>query len=215
MKKKGREHAEWEDIKEDEVIEKDLPVNTDNKKWYDFLPLAKIKDLLPVLRYVRGSKEKIQFDGFKITAENNISIFEKNHHFFNSRQQVDRVAWYIGSKMLEIIYLRHGGLKKTKLTEFLESQEEFYRIYDQLKIVKETFTGLVEKYQEGFLTDEELDRHAEGFLKVFSYKEDKIKAGRLLDQMLSEKEIRKTKDRLRQREYRSFEGKAKGISEVK
>jgi len=60
-----------------------------------------------------------------------------------------------------------------------------------------------------------LDRHAEGFLKVFSDKEDKIKAGRLLDQMLSEKEIRKTKDRLRQREYRSFEGKAKGISEVK
>jgi len=215
MKKKGREHAEWEDIKEDEVIERDLPVNTDNKKWYDFLPLAKIKDLLPVLRYVHGSKSKIQFDGFAITTENNKSIFERNKHFFHSTGQVDRVAWYIGSKILEIIYLRHGGLKKTKLTAYLESHEDEYRQIDQRKIIKETFVGLVEKYQDGLITEEELDKHASSFLDVFPDKNDRIKVGKILDQLLSEKEVKRTKDRVRQREYRNYEGKARGIEEVK
>jgi len=216
MKQKGREHANWtSELKSDDNIEKELPSSKDDKKWYDFIPLAKIKDLLPVLRYVHGYKSKVQFDGFAITSENNKTIFERNKHFYHSQGQVDRVAWYIGSKMMELIYLKHNGLKKTKLTEWLESQEESYRVLDQMKIVKETLNGLIEKWQEGFVTDEELDAHAETFLKVFTVKEDRIKMGKMLDQMMSEREIKRTKDRLRQREYRNFEAKAKGIEGVK
>ena len=216
MKQKGREYANWtSELKTDENIEKTLPVNGENKKWYDYIPLARIKDLLPVLRYVHGLKSKVQFDGFAITSENNKTIFERNKHFFHSVGQVDRVAWYIGSKMLDLIYLKHNGLKKTKLTEWLESQEDIYRTLDQMKIVKETLNGLIEKWQEGYVTDEELDQHAEAFLKVFTVKDDRIKMGKMLDQMMSEKEILRTKNRLRQREYRNFEAKAKGIEGVK
>jgi hypothetical protein len=214
MKKQGRDHAEWEEIKEDLNVEKDLPTKND-KKWYDLIPLKQIKDMLPRLRYVRGAKDKIQFDGFKITSENNNSIFERNKSYYSSKAQIDRLAWYIGSKMLEIIYTKHGGFSKGKLSEILEAQEEEFKTYDQMKIIKETFADLVKKNLEGYVTEEELEAHASRFLGVFSEKSRCIKVGKILDTLLTDREIYKAKDALRKRVSRNYEAQAAGIKEVK
>lgn len=214
MKAKGTEYSNWDDIKEDEILEKDLPRHQKSgKKWYELIPFSDIKGLLPVLRYIHGAKERITFNGFKITAENNNTIFERNKHFFTSQSQVDRVAWYIGSKMLEIIYSKHGGLKSTKLADYLESQEEKYRIYDQFKIVKDTFKKLVEKHYEGYVTDEELNQHAEDLLKTFDG-ENKAKAARIIDELLSETEAQRISNRVKKRVVRDWEKKVRGIEKV-
>lgn len=214
MRQKGNRQSDWSELlHEDSVIEKDLPKRGD-KKWYDYIPVAQIKDLLPKLRYIRGSKDKIQFDGFRITSENNQSIFEKNHYFFASRSQVDRLAWYIGSKILEQIFLKFNGFKVSKLSRVMEEDVENYHVYDQMKIVKETFKKLVEKHVEGFVSDDELTRHGERFLAAFDDKNDKIKVGKILDSLVSEHGISQARDRLRKRNNQKFSAQALGIKEV-
>jgi hypothetical protein len=134
--------VEWIE-KEDQIesFENDFPIKK-GKKWYDYIPFDKLKELLPRLKNIRGSKAKIQFEGFKITSDNNKTIFERNKTF-GSRAQVDFMAWYIGSKFLEIIYFKMDGFAKTKLSLLLESQEEEFRVYDDMKTTKEIFRSHV------------------------------------------------------------------------
>jgi hypothetical protein len=211
MKYKAGE-IDWSKPEEEQVegfVEEKMPT-VRGKKWYDFIPFEKIKELLPRLKNVRGPKVKIQFDGFKITSDNNKTIFERNKSF-GSRSQVDFMAWYIGSKFLEVIYFKMDGFSKTKLSRELESKEAEFRLYDDMKTIKETFRYYVEQYLEEFITEADLMSNGQKLLETLDNISAKNRMAKIFDGMMSPEAINKTTATLKKRDYREFQAKVKGF----
>jgi hypothetical protein len=211
MKYKAGE-IDWSKPEEEQVegfVEEKMPT-VRGKKWYDFIPFEKIKELLPRLKNVRGPKVKIQFDGFKITSDNNKTIFERNKSF-GSRSQVDFMAWYIGSKFLEVIYFKMDGFSKTKLSRELESKEAEFRLYDDMKTIKETFRYYVEQYLEEFITEADLMSNGQKLLETLDNISAKNRMAKIFDDMMSPEAINKTTATLKKRGYREFQAKVKGF----
>lgn len=193
---------------EDFVEEKTPTIK--GKKWYDFIPFEKVKELLPRLKNVRGPKVKIQFDGFKTISDNNKTIFERNKSF-GSRSQVDFMAWYIGSKFLEVIYFKMDGFPKTKLSRELESKEAEFRLYDDMKTVKETFRYYIEQYLEDFITEADLMSNGKKLLETLDNISVKNRMAKIFDEMMSPEEINKVNSTLKKRDYRKFQADVKGF----
>ncbi len=166
-------------------------------KWYDFLPWEKFVPFLPKLRYLRGSKAKFSITTFDEINKVCQQIFECNKSFFRFRTQVDLLAHYIGSKILEQIYVIQKGEKKYPLSQLLEEQETQFQIWDQMKTVKEIFQGLYEKKIEGFMSEEEFDGYIQKYIDTFETGEDRIKMAMVLDKMEDGDEYKKAKDRIR------------------
>lgn len=197
MKVRGKNNSDWKTLEE---CENESMIG--KKKWYDLIPIDKIKDGLPMLKYVRGAKSKIQFDGFLITAQNNQAIFDRGKGIFHSRSQIDRIAWYIGSKILQLIFDKEHKVSNDKLTKLMESQEKENMLYDQFKIIKVSFEKLIEKHIQGYVTAEELKKKAMEFLKVFEEPENVEKVKQILEELLSESSIIRVKGRLRKEKSR-------------
>ena len=175
-------------------------------KWVELLDLQKAAPYLPILRHIRGSKARIAFTMFKEIDDMAQSIFEKNKSFFRFRTQVDIMAYYLGIKQVEHLYLTCKGFGKSKLSELLESLEEDYRIYDDMKTCKEKFKSDLEKYYEGFITDDELFRRRQQYIDIFSgFSGDSPgnlpeKMKKIFDEMMDESDLLKAKERIRKRE---------------
>ena len=182
MKEKGKDFAEYTE-KDYMVDEESWPEASPERnlegngvpKWYNFLPWDKFIHLLPKLRYLRGSKAKISLTTFDEINKVCQQIFEGDKSFFRYRVQVDLLAHYIGTKMLEQIYIIQKGRKKDPLSQILEDQETQYKIWDRMKTVKEVFQDLSEKYAEGFITQKQLNSHVEKYISTFEEAEDRVK----------------------------------------
>ena len=169
-------------------------------KWYDRLPYNDFVDDLPMLRYVRGARAKIHITTFDEINKSNQQIFECNKSFFRYRVQVDLLAHYIGSKMLEQIYIVKKNNKKYPLSELLEEQEKQFETWDQMKTIKELFSSLSEKKANGFITDQEMDELVDKYINTFEDADSRIKMAGVLDLMIAQGEEFKAKERLRKKE---------------
>ncbi len=221
MKEKGRDHVEYTEndpMTDTETWPTASPDrNLEGKgkpKWYDFLPYEKFANYLPMLRYVRGSKAKISITTFDEVNKVCQQLFECNKSFFRFRVQVDLLAHYIGTKILEQIYIVQKGKKKYPLSQLLEDQEKQFEIWDQMKTVKELFANLCEKMADGFLTETEFDHHVEKYIATFSTADDRIKMAMVIDLMLDRGEVGKAKDRLRKNRANRQRAYEKGIQIV-
>jgi hypothetical protein len=222
MKEKPSDHVEYDEY-DKMTDEESWPAasperNLEGKgkpKWYDFLPWEKFVQYLPRLRYLRGSKARFTITTFDEINKVCQQIFECNKSFFRFRTQVDLLAHYIGTKILEQIYVVQRGEKKYPLSKLLEEQEEQFKIWDQMKTVKEIFQGFYEKKVEGFITEKEFDGHVERYISTFESSEDRVKMAMILDKMEDGDEYKKAKDRVR----KNFQNKQlaieKGIHTVK
>ncbi|MFA7218213.1 MAG: hypothetical protein WC057_06425 [Dehalococcoidales bacterium] len=170
-------------------------------KWYDRLPYDKFVDDLPMLRYVRGSKTKISITTFDEIGKVCQQIFECNKSFFRFRVQVDLLAHYIGTKILEQIYIVKKGKKKYPLSQLLEDQEQQFLVWDQMKTIKELFSSLCEKRAQGFITKKEMDNLVEKYISTFDEIDHRIKMSSVLDLMIEHGEEHKAKERIRQKDY--------------
>jgi hypothetical protein len=176
-------------------------------KWYDFLPYEKFVQYLPKLRYLRGSKAKFTITTFEEINKVCQQIFECNKSFFRFRSQVDLMAHYLGTKMMEQIYIVQQCNKQYPLSKVLEEQEEQFQIWDQMKTIKEIFQNLCEKLADGFITQKELDAHVERYIATFESPEDRIKMASVIEHMVSNGETYKAKDRNR----KNYANKQKAI----
>ncbi|MEE9913199.1 MAG: hypothetical protein K4571_15915 [Deltaproteobacteria bacterium] len=222
MKKKGREHADWHSNNDsDQENENTKNVsqerNLDGRgkvKWVEIPDWEKIEPYLPILRHIRGSKARIAFTMFKEIDDMAQSIFEKNKSFFRFRTQVDIMAFYIGVRIVEHLYLTRKGFGKSKLSELLESLEAEYRVYDDMKICKEKFKCDFEKYSEGFITDEELLKRRQQYLDIFSGDSPgnlTEKMTKIFDETMGDIELFKAKERIRKRTSYQKNKKALGL----
>lgn len=169
-------------------------------KWYNKLPYADFVEDLPMLRYVRGARAKIHITTFDEINKVDQQIFECHKSFFRFRAQVDLLAHYIGSKILEQIYIVKKNHKKYPLSDLLEEQEKQFEIWDQMKTVKELFSNLCEKKENGFITDEEMKELVDKYIDTFSDPDSRIKMASVLDFMIEQGEEFKAKERLRKKE---------------
>jgi len=185
-------------------------------KWYNRLPYDKFVDDLPMLRYVRGSKTKISITTFDEIGKVCQQIFECNKSFFRFRVQVDLLAHYIGTKILEQIYIVKKGKKKYPLSQLLEDQEQQFLVWDQMKTIKELFSSLCEKKSQGFITEKEMDELVEKYISTFDEKDHREKMSSVLDLMMERGEDHKAKERIRQKDFYKNKQKQKeyGIQEV-
>lgn len=183
-------------------------------KWYEKLPYNKFVDLLPQLRYLRGSKAKFTITTFDEINKVCQQIFECHKSFFRFRSQVDLLAHYIGTKILEQVYIIHKNYPQNPLSKILEEQEAQFKIWDQMKTVKEIFQSLCEKYVEGFMTREELDRHLDLYVSTFSSEEDRIKMMKVVDGMMDENAFGRAKERNRKNYENRQRAIEKGIQVV-
>ena len=189
-------------------------------KWVELLNLEKAAPHLPILRHIRGSKARIGFTMFKEIDDMAQSIFEKNKSFFRFRAQVDIMGYYLGIKIIEQLYLTCKGFGKSKLSELLESKEDENRVFDDMKTCKEKFKSDLEKYSDGFLTEEELFKKLEEYIDVFSgFSGDSPgnlteKMKKIFSEMMDESELLKAKDRLRHRVSYMEKKKALGLGVV-
>jgi len=170
------------------------------KKWYDELPYDKFVDKLPMLRYVRGSKAKVSITTFDEINKVCQQIFECNKSFFRFRVQVDLLSHYIGSKILEQIYIVKKGNRKYPLSQLLEDQENQFLVWDQMKTIKELFSNLCEKEVQGFITKEEMDEFIAKYIATFDDKDDRIKMGGVIDLMMDSGENLKARERIRKKD---------------
>jgi hypothetical protein len=183
-------------------------------KWYEKLPYDKFVEDLPMLRYVRGSKAKFTITTFDEINKACQQLFECNKSFFRFRTQVDLLAHYIGTKILEQIYIVRKGKKKYALSQLLEEQEKQFEIWDQMKTVKELFSSLYEKKIEGFVTEKEFDMHVQRYINTFSSPDDRIKMAQVLDRLEETGESIKARDRVRKNFANKQKAFEKGISAV-
>jgi hypothetical protein len=222
MKVQGRERAkhfieedllsdeeEWPAIKEERDIE-----GKGNPKWYKMLPYEEFVPHLPKLRYLRGAKAKFSVTTFEEINKVCQEIFECNKSFFRFRSQVDLLAHYIGSKILEEIYVVQKGNKKYPLSILLEEQEGQFKIWDQMKTVKEIFKSLCEKYSDGFMTQEELDGHVEKYVNTFDTPDNRIKMAAIIEKMIATGEVYKAAARVRKNYSNAQKAIEKGFHAV-
>lgn len=184
-------------------------------KWYEMLPYEDFAPHLPQLRYVRGSKAKFSITTFQEINDLCQEIFEKNKSFFRFRVQVDLLAHYIGTKILEHLYVTNRGLPKNKLAQLLEEREKQFAIWDRMKTVKEIFASLCEKRIEGFVSEDEFEAEIGDYIATFDTEIDRMKMAQIVDILLERKAMEKAKDRTRKRFERTQEAKEKGIKAVK
>jgi hypothetical protein len=187
----------------------------DRPKWYEMLPYDQFAQYLPQLRYVRGSKAKFSITTFQEISDVAQEIFEKNKSFFRFRVQVDLLAHYIGVKMLEHIYISRCGHKKSRLSELLESNEQQFAIWDQMKTVKEIFASILEKRIQGFVSEEEFEATVERYIDTFDEKSDRIKMAQIIDFLIDDGAVRKAKERVRKNHENKQRAKEAGIRGVK
>jgi uncharacterized protein YktA (UPF0223 family) len=217
MKETGSDHyllPEQEGIDNDEYGPTDKKSrNIEGKgkvKWYEMINYAKLIPHLPVLKNIRGSKVKIQLWMFAEIDNVCQSIFEHNKSSFRYRAQIDIMCYYIGVKFVEQLFISNKGFCKDELSLLLESQEVEFRNYDRMKIIKEKFKSYVEKFYEGFIAEDEIMAHYDAFLRVFPDKKSKEKIGKIMDELLGNKEIGLAKERLRKRsEYAEYKNRKK------
>ena len=219
MKEKGYNHVEYHvEYEEDQVIDKEFwpqassERNLEGKgilKWYNFLPWKKFIHLLPKLRYLRGSKAKISLTTFDEINKVCQQIFEGNKTFFRYRVQVDLLAHYIGTKILEQIYIIQKDQRKDPLSQILEDQEEQFKIWDRMKTIKEIFQDLSEKYTEGFITQKQLDFHIKKYISTFEDSEDRVKMADIIEKMIQNGEVHRAEGRIRARKNYSNQQKIK------
>ena len=185
-------------------------------KWYDKLPYDSFAEDLPMLRYVRGSKTKISITTFDEIGKVCQQIFECNKSFFRFRVQVDLLAHYIGTKILEQIYIVKKGKRKYPLSQLLEDQEQQFLIWDQMKTVKELFSTLCEKKSQGFISEAEMDELVEKYISTFDTPDHRIKMASVLDLMIEQGEEFKASERIKRKErYKNKQKKEEyGIQEV-
>ena len=221
MKEKGSDYVEYNEhnpmIDSESWPEASPERNLEGKgkpKWYDKLPYEKFVDDLPMLRYVRGSKAKISITTFDEVNKVCQQLFEANKSFFRFRVQVDLLAHYIGTKILEQIYIVKRGKKKYPLSQLLEDQEKQFEIWDQMKTVKELFANLCEKMVDGFMTEKEFDQYIAKYIATFSTADDRIKMAMVIDLMFDRGEVGKAKDRLRKNRANKQRAYEKGIQVV-
>jgi translation initiation factor 2 alpha subunit (eIF-2alpha) len=103
------------------------------------------------------------------------------------------------------------GFAKTKLSLLLESQEEEFRVYDDMKTTKEIFRSHVEKFVEGFMSFEDLKGHGHQLLETLGNKTAKEKMAKIFDSMVSPEEINKITSTLNKRQYRGFQASTQGF----
>lgn len=189
----------------------------DRPKWYAMLPYDEFVPHIPKLRHIRGSKAKVHIDTFDETSKVCQQIFECNKSFFRFRAQVDLLAHYLGTKILEQIYVVRAGKSKDPLSEILEEMEPQYIIWDQMKTVKDIFKDLCEKLSQNVLSESEFLGYLSRYVRSFALDENGKKMEKIILEMLEkssgEEEVKKIKERLRKREYRQ-KAKAQGIGVV-
>ncbi len=166
-------------------------------KWYDFLPYHKFVSLLPQLRYLRGSKARFTITTFDEINKVCQQIFECHKSFFRYRTQVDLLAHYIGTKILEQIYIVQCNHRKNPISKLLDEQELRFVIWDQMKTIKEIFQGLCEKYVDGFVTEKEFDAHVKRYISTFESADDRIKMATVIERMMVSGEAHKASERVR------------------
>lgn len=185
-------------------------------KWYEMINYSpEFIEELPKLRYIRGSKSRFTIVTFEQTDRSCQSIFECNKFFFRFRSQVDMIAHYLGTKILEEIYMTRRGIKKSALSELLEKKEKVFKIWDEMKCIKGIFGDLMEKYVEGFIENRELEAEIDELVGTFSDKNEQKKMRAIIEKMKNEGEAYKAKDRLRKKDEAKKKAEAKGIREVK
>lgn len=230
MKAVGRDRGGWEYSNEDQNSDNEIWPKSDSKKvkteteidgkgkkkWYDFLPYHDFVDLLPMLRYVRGAKTKISITTFDEVGKVCQQIFECNKSFFRFRVQVDLLAHYIGTKILEQIYIIKKNIKPYPLSKLLEEQEEQFKIWDQMKTIKELFATLCEKKVSGFITKKEMDDLVAKYIATFEDASDRVKMSDILDLMIQNGEEKKAMERINKRDSYGVKQRQKeyGIQEV-
>jgi len=186
----------------------------DKVKWYEHIDYPKFTKKIPMLRYMRGSKAKISITTFDEINKVCQQLFECNKSFFRFRVQVDLLAHYIGTRILEQIYIVKQGKKRYPLSQLLEDQENQFEIWDQMKTVKELFAGLCDKKAEGFITDGEMSGFVQRYIDTFSSKDDRVKMAMVIDSMIDKGEMNRARDRMRKKYARAQIEKDKGIKVV-
>ena len=198
-----------------------LPVKDKKKahkgpKWYEMINYSpEFLEELPKLRYIRGPKARFTITTFEQIDIACRTIFECNKEFFRFRSQVDMIAHYLGTKILEEIYMKRRGLKKSTLSSLLENKEKTYLTWDNMKCIKGVFGDLMEKYVEGFIDNRELDVEIEELVTSFEGKDEQKKMRQIIENMKLDGEAYKAKDRVRKTAEYKKKAEAKGIREVK
>jgi hypothetical protein len=218
MKAGARDKGVIEDELIDREHDNELPNRIEGKGkpiWYKFLHYNEWVQYLPSLRYIRGSRAKFSITTFDEINKAAQQVFECNKSFFRFRAQVDLLAHYIGTKILEEIYVTQKGIMKDPLSKILEEQESQFLVWDRMKAVSEIFQNLCEKRAQGFITEQEMDEHVDRYISIFESKEDRNKMLLKIDIMLQSGEMFKAKERTRMKSYRAkYEAAEKGISIV-
>jgi hypothetical protein len=187
---------------EEEEFKEEKPRNLEarkKKKWYDVINFKEMVPLLPVLRRIRGSKKNITIPIFTELNDSAQSIFERNKALFRFRTQVDLMAYYWGMRVLEQIYLSHKGLPVSELSKLLEDREEEYRIFDDMKTIKELFQKDVERFSEGMIDEEEVHANWDKYLATIKNPKYKKRMEKIMDRMIDEGEEYKAKERMRKK----------------
>jgi len=207
MKKVGQESGKFEEGHPAEDFE---PKDAKGKKWWHYINIDKMKPLLPTLRNPQGTKREVRYHTFLETWTACQELFERNRFIFRTRNQVDFLAHYIGTKILVEAW-GQSGIPKSGLYTLLEKHERKRSLYDDMKNVKVIVIDLVEKFVEGFVTQEELDKRCEEFVDAFSTFKEKEMMAKIIDSLMETEELKKMKDRLRQRKHREQEKRLKGL----
>lgn len=103
------------------------------------------------------------------------------------------------------------GFPKTKLSRELESKEAEFRLYDDMKTVKETFRYYIEQYLEDFITEADLMSNGKKLLETLDNISVKNRMAKIFDEMMSPEEINKVNSTLKKRNYRKFQADVKGF----
>ena len=108
------------------------------------------------------------------------------------------------------------NIKPYPLSKLLEEQEEQFKIWDQMKTIKELFATLCEKKISGFITKKEMDDLVAKYIATFEDPSDRIKMSDILDFMIQNGEETKAVERIKKRDSYGIKQREKeyGIQEV-
>lgn len=230
MKFKGREHAVWDEEAFDVAFEAALAsaenerereagnqrpaknLKSDHIKasaWMKLLHPAiekmseENRTMWPLMQTIKGSKTRIQFDTYSETAQDMEQIFDNFSHIFRSKAQLNALAHYIGTNILQHKLIVLGGKGISRFSQRLKDHEQKRNFHGELSKLHDEIKLSIDHFYAGIIDEKDLEEDMQDYVKCFNNPEDQKVAERFLSTLLETGEMERGRARMGMRKSRA------------
>ena len=225
MKFKGREHADWSEEAMEAVLDKAerewekekeakrpaKKLKADHIKAAEWLKLIipgiekmdeKQKTIFPIMQTIKGSKSKVQFETYSEKVADIEQIFDNYGHVFRSKAQLNALAHYIGTSILQWKFIVMNGKGLSVLSQRIAEQEPKRNFRGTLMKLHDEIKLSIDHYHAGIIDNKELCKEMNEFVEIFKDKEERVVARRYVETLVESGEVERGRVRSAVRTHR-------------